>query len=519
MKNKESKGLIRLFIIALLSICTYAAYAQKYPLDMHYNVKKNYAGWKKGENVHVVAIEHEVETIQNNEFHRINYNHSYYLLEEGSTERHAVKSKFDGAMDCKYKTPQDLWEDLAIGNVLVSIQKHGLLEELRSDLEFESREYMSRMRKGSNEFIDPYLQNYIYGLIAKIAPVGLVDARPGNISFSILDSEECNAFTFSNGQIVITTGLLAALHTEDELVAILSHEIAHYVLDHAVNNVYEDKKRQERAEFWKNFAVGLAAGADAYMAANNTYHRFGDLTNSVSIISSAMASIINTRLGMHYNHEQENEADLAAIKVLEILGYNTDALSTALNRIYTLKMNEREYGSYFSSYTHPALVERINKCGKPYDNVDPTYEKMVSFAITSTAINKYNSCRSRNALTLVELNIKNGVATEDDYILKANCLLALNDDVKSNQDAFNAIKIAKQISGDLNVYKTEILVLLRLKKKDEAISRLNEYSTELTKYINSLEKLGNQQMWANSYGYATNELKWVSDMKLKLKGM
>ena len=63
---------------------------------------------------------------------------------------------------------------------------------------------------------------------------GQITAGHGKALLRVNDE---NVYMYSNGTMVIHTGLLSALHTEDELVAILSHEIAHFVLDHSVQNV------------------------------------------------------------------------------------------------------------------------------------------------------------------------------------------------------------------------------------------------------------------------------------------
>ena len=61
------------------------------------------------------------------------------------------------------------------------------------------------------------------------------------------------------------------------------------------------------------------------------------------------------------------------------------------------------------------------------------------------------------------VNIKNGVATSEDYILKANCLLALYNDDKSNNEVLDLINKAKEIDkANVNIYKAEILANLRV---------------------------------------------------------
>lgn len=48
-----------------------------------------------------------------------------------------------------------------------------------------------------------------------------------NYRFVVLDSPEANGFALPGGWIFITAGLLESMHSEDELAAVLAHELAH----------------------------------------------------------------------------------------------------------------------------------------------------------------------------------------------------------------------------------------------------------------------------------------------------
>ena len=52
-----------------------------------------------------------------------------------------------------------------------------------------------------------------------------------------------------NGSMVISTGLLCTLDSEDELAAVIACELGHFVLDHQVNNIYRAERRAKRAAF------------------------------------------------------------------------------------------------------------------------------------------------------------------------------------------------------------------------------------------------------------------------------
>ena len=51
-------------------------------------------------------------------------------------------------------------------------------------------------------------------------------------TFGVLASDSVNAFSAPGGYILVTEGLLRMLETEDELAAVLAHEVAHVVRQH-----------------------------------------------------------------------------------------------------------------------------------------------------------------------------------------------------------------------------------------------------------------------------------------------
>ena len=51
--------------------------------------------------------------------------------------------------------------------------------------------------------------------------------------FQVVDADDINAFAVPTGYIFVTRGLLESLETDDELAAILAHEIAHVESRHS----------------------------------------------------------------------------------------------------------------------------------------------------------------------------------------------------------------------------------------------------------------------------------------------
>lgn len=491
---------IIIFIFSLSWI--HAQHIQVYGTDLSATLLKKYEGLEKDSLIKISGIIRETVADPQKGLD------IYYICENNSWVPYTDKWKENFTFECK--TPQDIWDSEVIKHVLLPLQKKGLQNELRFELEQDALDYVDRLKSNGLVYKDPYLENYIYGLIAKIAPIHYIDNRPYRVNLLIVDDSSLSAGIYPNGTLIITTGLLSCLHSEDELIAILSHEIAHFVLDHQIQNVNKAILRKNRAAFWATLATGVTAVAEGIATANGNYNTPGLATLGVATLSGAIASEVIDWLGMKYNHKQENEADAIAKNMLAILQRDTNALSSALNHIQQAMKEMGDDNIYFDSFTHPALIERIHKLGDPQTLPDPDFERKISFIITNAARKKYDSGRFTQAIDLVLQNMENHVATSEDYILKAYCLFALYNSAQSNEEALSLIHSAKAVDPtNIEAYKAEIVAYLRLDDKNTALRLLQEYESILTDM---------QQSDHSSY-FIDTEISWCRNMQIKLNGM
>jgi predicted Zn-dependent protease len=485
-------------------------HAQTYEIGFDAEVLKNYSVFKKGNVVHIDSMKHEIAF---SEFDNTPQ-HSYTLFTSAGSVK--VKEKLEDILSVKYKNAQDFWNAMAIFYVLEDLSNNGTQEEVRAEMESDVLEYINRVNRNRLAFNDPFLESYIYSLISKLSPNILIDGRPGVVNLLILSGTTANAFMFPNGTLVITTGLISLLHSEDELAAILAHEIAHFVLDHSIQNYNKLKRTQKRAEFWAEFATVLTGVSEGVAAAYNSYYKPGLATLSVAIASEQIAQEICKRLGMAYSRKQETAADEASKKLISVMGYDPNALSSALSRIETAMKQERSIEMYFAS-DHPALVERIKIAGTPSTKVDKNFERIISFAVSDAAFMKMQDRRFRQALPLVSQNIDNNVGTDDDYLQKANCLLYMRNDVNSYNEVTNLINEAKKIRpNNINIYKTEIIAFLRQTKYKEARVLLESYKSLLLTMFKNLEGIPEGE-FQRRFIFAQSEMVWAEDMAQKLK--
>jgi Zn-dependent protease with chaperone function len=414
---------------------------------------------------------------------------------------------------------EKVWDkNLLLNETYSNLLTKGLQYDLRNELNNEAIEYINTLNKYNHFFEDEYFEDYMYTLINKIHNGILKDKRPGNIYLKILKDPEPNAFALTNGCIVLTTGLLSTIQSEDELVGILAHEVAHFALDHQIMNFNKEQDRKNRAEFWATFATVVAASADVYLSINNDNHIPGVLTASTAVASAILSNEITSRLGIKYNHEQEIQADQAAKEILEVLKYDKLGLSAALIRIKNYCINTGNFLALSGSGTHPNIDSRINSLAGVENFAQFT---QTSFLKKVSLINSYNAwlelwqyAHHNAANELASRNINAGVATESDYIVKAVVKRRISNSKESNEEVINLLYKAKtlNVTPYLIIHKEEGITMLRLEKKAEAKKALQTYLILLNEI-----KVKNECKGSNNE--IENEIIWTKKMIFKVDSL
>lgn len=410
---------------------------------------------------------------------------------------------------------REFWKIQSIrSEVYQNIFKNGFQYKLRKELEDEALEYIRYLKNNNLLFDDNYLESYLYSLIYKIFPDKLSDGRPGILNVMIIKDISPNAFIFPNGTLLITTGLLSTINSEDELLGILAHEVSHFVLDHSIININKTTLRQNRAEFWAAFATGIAAASDIYLASNNDYYTPGSLTMNTAILAYSVAESVNKRFGLQYSREQEMEADKCAIELMKFIKTDPTALSSALIKI---KENCILTGNYFAltgEGTHPAIDDRIKVIGYTTKFQDAKYDKTISFINTYNSLLEFNNQHFEACKILAERNINANVATEEDYLILAMVTIYMYDNNEKNLEALKLVNSAKQINiyPSFNQSKLESIILIRLGKNDEAKTSLLKYREVIEKEKLNLEKIKNQEEWSMTKNYLNIEYEWTQKM-------
>ncbi len=164
--------------------------------------------------------------------------------------------------------------------------------------------------------------------------------------FNLVESNDFNAFTIPGGYIYFYTGLFRALTSDDQIAAVLAHEIGHCSAKHTV----------------KRFQATLG------------YSWIGQILGEVlSTKAPGIAPVINmgansiAQLAMSaYSRHDEYEADRLGIKYLYLAGFQLDAMIKAFDIL-----QENSKGDYVPLIlrTHPYIKDRIEAIKKEIEEI------------------------------------------------------------------------------------------------------------------------------------------------------
>ena len=211
------------------------------------------------------------------------------------------------------------------------------------------RKYYSQILQSQALYQDPKIQSYVQSIGDSLAELS---HRSDLIyRFTVLDSPDVNAFALPGGYIFINRGLMAYLSSEEELAAVLGHEIGHVTARHSVRQI-----SQAQVLSIISYALAREAGSAA-----------GDLAN---IASGALVA--------GYGRDMELQADSLGAEYMAKQGYSAlgmiDTISVLKeHELYSTEVskrrgsNQQTYHGIFAS--HPSNDSRLKEVIKKADSL------------------------------------------------------------------------------------------------------------------------------------------------------
>lgn len=161
-------------------------------------------------------------------------------------------------------------------------------------------------------------------------------------NFIVIKSDQLNAFALPGGQSAVYTKMAAAFPNDNELAAVMGHEIAHAVLRHGAEQV-------SRGQAQNIFFGVVAAVADQTME---------DKENTQSVLQlAAMATQIGVTLP--HSRAMELEADHNGAIYMAKAGYDPRATVVLWRKMAEMHKGSQRPPKWFS--THPTETQRIRQ--------------------------------------------------------------------------------------------------------------------------------------------------------------
>jgi len=184
---------------------------------------------------------------------------------------------------------------------------------------------------------DPRLQEYVQKVGQRL--VGYTSEPKGEFHFTVLDLSDVNAFALPDGYIFVNRGLLAYLESEDQIAAVVGHEIGHVVAHHAAKK-------------------GLMSG-------------FGNVAGFVAAVITGVGQVRETAneatdtLVSGYGREMELQADQLGGEFIAKAGYNPFAMIEVIQVLKDQEMFATQIGGQQKSYhgvfaSHPENDKRLH---------------------------------------------------------------------------------------------------------------------------------------------------------------
>lgn len=178
---------------------------------------------------------------------------------------------------------------------------------------------------------DHDLETYLNRVAARLTDSA--DSAQRGFQVKVLKDPLLNAFTYPNGVVFVNSGILARLENESQLAALLAHELAHYIHQHAAKGIRQLNHQRPEG--------GSAGQADT------------------PSIAHAQRNLQFAWSG--YRQEAEFEADREGLRLMADAGYEPrDTLRLFSHLAEEMARENLKEPLFFA--THPRLQTRIDAC-------------------------------------------------------------------------------------------------------------------------------------------------------------
>lgn len=210
---------------------------------------------------------------------------------------------------------------------------------------FEQIKQQTPITKDSN------IQQYVLCIANKIIPQVKQSPNPKDWEVLVFEDEQANAFALPGNKIGVYTGLLKYAKNQDQLAAVMGHEVAHVIAKHGNERV--------SSQLATETGLGIAAAVLGTTQSENS-----------DMILAGLGLGVQFGITLPFSRKHESEADLIGLDLMAQAGFNPEESVTLWQNMAQAGTSPPEFLS-----THPSgdtrikqLRERIPKAKISYLN-------------------------------------------------------------------------------------------------------------------------------------------------------
>ncbi|OQB50262.1 MAG: Metalloprotease LoiP precursor [bacterium ADurb.Bin157] len=228
---------------------------------------------------------------------------------------------------------------------------------------------------------DKAINAYVKGIFDKITP----NFKNHGMKFTIqvLRDNTANAFVIPGGHVYIYTGMLDMVTSDDELAAVISHELAHAQMRHSL----------------KNFRLSTAMVEILKRAVKNPKDR------------ESWGTVLSYLTLMKFSRTQEDEADDIGQTKMLAAGYNPSAQVTLWEKFLKKYGDTKGIAQYLSS--HPPSAQRIQNAKTNLTKMNTPYSETFTNTKPQVLVEKAEKAEAQKAAKKAAANLIKNPDFED----------------------------------------------------------------------------------------------------------
>lgn len=433
-----------------------------------------------------------------------------------------------GAQRYSQSLDQNFWEEAWIDHLVDRADSDGTINwyyKDRRELSTLTDDYQMAIGKDSGFWTTLHVDDYLQRQLKTVQPNPMMPGRPGAFRLRVLSTTTPNALALNDGTILVTTGLLTTLETEAQVQAILAHEVAHIVLDHALATYRAGKKRSRARKLLGSIISGVTS------VVSPGFGRRGSLESTVYGLSTDAATRYLDRdfiaaAGLSYNRPQEDAANRLAREWLQTHDRSPEALPTALQALH----QAGTYGSvsHAASFidNHPYTPERGAEAGEgtdpdagapavppaPATTTDSVYDAKLAAVFEHEAEMHLASRRFHGARTVLDRALRTSWTTPETFLFQA---IAVRNTTTGSDGIADALVLLNKAEAATTTPDPRIeaeRALLRIRQGN--VSQARQHLSRCREQIDGLREASPNGSDSTTTHAALRT--WTSNMELRL---